>query len=616
MDSTLSNTLIITHNWSNNFQNLKFFCSFLFPFFFFFLRMRVESEIPPLNSNNSIRLVSFNINGYKTLSHYHPWNDLGNLSEIFNYLKADIITFQELKLQRSDIDRSIANIKGFHSFISIPRIKRGYSGVGVFIKSTRNDLKAIKAEEGITGYLDISNDSSMTYRKIWDRDGDLGLAIGGYTDNIIDWKEGCKLDSDGRTVIVELNSGLVIISVYCPANSMGTEEEEMRRCLFLQVLFQRAENLIKMGKHVIIMGDINVAPSLIDRDDTINIGLKDNSLVNPKIGSFEKANKIMTLNFRSETLARSILNDYLYDFNEFDSIKNKDKILFDLGRYKNIDRLKMYTCWNTLKNNRPMNIGSRIDLFLASECVKNETENCDIWSFLYGSDHCPIFCDLNTKNLKRRESIEIKANIKHFEAVSYYGLGTTKSIDSFFKFKSKPKSIEVKNENNSNVVNQLLSVDKKRPVTVPTYTSRKKQKGQSTLAGLVIQREKEKSDANEMQNSLFVPESDEEDCNNGDIAYQDEKYEDNKSVKQSSINASTFNEILALNNYHSVPECQHKEPSILRTTRNGPNTGRKFWCCSKPSKNSTWNSNQIGNNEREKENSDDFSCGFFKWAQK
>jgi AP endonuclease-2 len=631
------------------------------------MTLNVEGKIPDIPSLQSLRLVSFNINGFKTLNHYHPWNDLNNLSDIFNYLKADIITFQELKLQKFDINKSIANINGYHSFISIPQTKRGYSGVAVFVKSKINNnndhdnfIKVIKVEEGITGYLSVSSKDNLTYRKIWEKDGETSLAIGGYSDNIIDWKEGLKLDSDGRCILIELNNNIIIISVYCLANSMGTEDEEIKRCLFLSTLLKRVENLQKMGKHVIIMGDINVAPSLIDRDDSMNIGLKSNKLIMPTANDkslwFEKINKNEVLNFRNETLSRQILNDYLYDFNDFDEEKNKQKILFDLGRLKNLNRLKMYTCWNTLKNNRPLNIGARIDLFLSTFEISKNVEYCDIWSFLYGSDHCPIFCDINISNFK---TSDIKPNIKHFEAVNYYGLGTTKSIDTFFKFKSKPRNEpETKSETEITTTTEIkktmlmsktgiqLPTPKinKRSTTVPIYTSRKKQKGQSTLTALVSQMKEAKSESTFISSSLFVAESEDEDeAENGNGNENDDENinkdaqnrntntnknnctlpTESDSIKR-TLTSSLFNDILNNASLSSAPQCDHREPCVLRTTKKGVNAGRKFWCCAKPSRNDTWTHHDSEHDntkhrsiiDNNRDNNKNFSCSFFKWAQK
>lgn len=195
--------------------------------------LSVDGTIPSHDTDTTLRLVSFNINGYKTLNHYHPWNELSTLAEKFHYLQADVITLQELKLQKSDITRSLASVEGYHSFITVSKGKLGYSGVGVFVRNDRpNVFKVIKAEEGITGYLNVNGQGTQTYRKVFQSEGPDGLAIGGYTDNLTDWKQALKLDNEGRCIVVELNINLVIISLYCPANSMATEEEKRKDVCF------------------------------------------------------------------------------------------------------------------------------------------------------------------------------------------------------------------------------------------------------------------------------------------------------------------------------------------------------------------------------------------------
>lgn len=588
------------------------------------MAINVEGEIPDLPTSECIRLVSFNINGYKTLSHYHPWNTLNKLSEIFTYLKADIITFQELKLQRSDISKDIASVTGFTSFITIPQTKRGYSGVAVFVKNDLHGLKVTKVEEGITGYLNLYNEPTQNYRKKWDLEGESGISIGGYTDNLVDWKEGQRLDSNGRCIVVELNNKMVIISVYCPANSMGSEVEEQDRCLFLETLFKRAENLQRMGKNVIIMGDINVAPSLIDRDDVINEGLKEGTLrlLKNRDADFELVNKEKVIEFRNSTPARRILHDYLYDYNEFDKEKNKEKILYDLGRSRNRKRLKMYTCWNTLLNNRPMNIGSRIDLFLGTKTIEENIQDCNIWSFLYGSDHCPIYCDINISDTDMKDQ---KPKLKHFEAMSYYGLKTSKSIDSFFKPKpsknateSKPPSPKANSESIT-----------KRSSTTPSYMSRKKQRGQLTLISVLNKKNREREKRN--SGSLFVY-SDEEfnddlgysnssDCNNrnngntnnnnnnigsDNPTLQTETTHEEKSPKLTSLQFAN----MLKENSGVIPRCGHDELCVLRLAKRGSNAGKKFWCCSRPPRNATWAHDHNEDNADESQ----FQCKFFKWA--
>uniref|UniRef100_A0A8H7MYC6 GRF-type domain-containing protein n=1 Tax=Bionectria ochroleuca TaxID=29856 RepID=A0A8H7MYC6_BIOOC len=56
----------------------------------------------------------------------------------------------------------------------------------------------------------------------------------------------------------------------------------------------------------------------------------------------------------------------------------------------------MNTCWDTKKNTRPANFGSRIDYVLCTNGVKSWAEYADIQEGLMGSDHCPVFFRLSS----------------------------------------------------------------------------------------------------------------------------------------------------------------------------------------------------------------------------
>jgi AP endonuclease-2 len=92
---------------------------------------------------SSLRIVSWNINGLSTIVHYHPWNkspapfkvvtpfSLANGQALLEQFDADIVCFQEHKLQRKDITLEMANIPGFDGYYSFSKVKKGYSGVGL-----------------------------------------------------------------------------------------------------------------------------------------------------------------------------------------------------------------------------------------------------------------------------------------------------------------------------------------------------------------------------------------------------------------------------------------------------------------------------------------------------
>jgi AP endonuclease 2 len=171
----------------------------------------------------------------------------------------------------------------------------------------------LKAEEGLTGQL--KSPSGVTYENLPESD-----RIGGYPTSLTSI-EALDLDSEGRTVIVELEQ-FVFISVYCPAVTIA--ERVTFRDRFLVVLEERVRNLIACGKSVIIAGDINVCREPIDTADPVGAARRTES------GVFE------------DTPSRKWL-DRLLDSNT--------GILIDTGRHFHPDREGMYTCKSLLSLN-------------------------------------------------------------------------------------------------------------------------------------------------------------------------------------------------------------------------------------------------------------------------
>lgn len=450
----------------------------------------VSMQIPPKESISTVRYVSFNVNGVKTVFNYSPWNKLAHqdLNGLFQYMHADIITLQELKLSPLNLSSTvpyIGHLEHYRSFISLPRVKKGYSGVGLFIRvpnhddppAVRNHLTVIKAEQGISGYLE---EDKVAYRDLKDN-------IGGYQEDL-DRPLGLLLDSEGRCVVVELACNLVIFALYCPANSMGTEDGEKFRLAFLKAVFDRSRNLTKQGKQVMIIGDINVSLDLIDHADTINELQKDkvitpNSMLTGP--TFETSNYEQCVAFKTSTPARTLINSTVWStlHQEIGQKNNDDEhpFLFDTTRYCQGRRMKMYTVWNTLTNSRSVNYGSRIDLCLIS-CPKllASISQADIWPSILGSDHCPIATDFD---LTQEEEIVLPPSNKlAFEAKNFFKLTKPRDISALFGSATKRQKTD-SNSTSLSTTEVTTSTDKKLELDTRTlagtskstliYTSRK-----------------------------------------------------------------------------------------------------------------------------------------------
>lgn len=517
---------------------------------------------------NQVRLVTFNVNGLRTLFQYHPFSRMnGSLAQAFDYFQADVITFQELKTDKLAVTKW-GKVDDFYSFISIPVNKKGYSGVGCWIRIPKNDdplsqkLCVLKAEEGITGILSIKNGKVETsYRD------DPEQGIGGYNSlGLEDDKEALELDSEGRCVMVELSSNLIIISVYCPANSSQTEEGERFRLKFLNVLFRRIRNFHKMGKEVVLMGDINVSRDLIDHAESLEqLGIKIKDLNGGKAiekNHFELAEEFI---YNPGRIPRRIFNQMLAD--SIIPSLSQHGILVDTTRYiQGRNRLKMYTVWNTMKNSRPANYGSRIDFILVSIGLKASITNANIWTNVMGSDHCPVFADITIPCILPQGTV--KAPIPKFEARYRYQLNQGSILDMFSKSRTGASIVRGSMTNGKSQMKVL-----KKPA---------KPKSKIDSFFKVVETTKRKK-TSEIKKSLHEKELD----------------------TTLNIQASSNSRTVTLNTLDSLAEvfgkpplCKHGEEAILKTSKTSSNPGKKFWTCKRP---------------RGDSNDTHSSCGFFQW---
>ncbi|KAH7037482.1 DNA lyase Apn2 [Microdochium trichocladiopsis] len=315
-----------------------------------------------------IRITSWNVNGIRNPFGYQPWRETRSFESMFDILEADIVVMQELKIQRKDLRDDMVLVPGWDVYFSLPKHKKGYSGVAIY---TRNSVcSPIRAEEGITGCLSAPG-SDIAYRDLPEEQQIGGYPRPGQLPGEID---DVALDSEGRCVILEFPA-FVIIGTYSPANSDGTRDDF--KVSYLEALDVRIRNLVAMGKQVVLTGDLNVVRDPIDT-----------------AGLHERLRKEgMTMDDYFSMPSRRIFHQLLIGGKvKGGRDESREKpILWDLGRLFHPDRQGMYTCWDTKKNSRPGNFGSRIDYVLCSPSMKEWFSDANIQEGLMGSDHCPVF---------------------------------------------------------------------------------------------------------------------------------------------------------------------------------------------------------------------------------
>ncbi len=171
----------------------------------------------------------------------------------------------------------------------------------------------------------------------------------------------------------------VLIGLYSPATRDETRTEF--REAYQDAIDVRVRNLVAMGKQVFLCGDLNIVRSEMDT-----------------AGLAERLRKEgMTLHDFLSLPSRRFLNHLVFGgriHGERD-VGRDEPVLWDICREFHPTRAGMYTCWETRKNARPGNFGSRIDYVLCSSAIKDWFIDSNIQEGLLGSDHCPVYATIS-----------------------------------------------------------------------------------------------------------------------------------------------------------------------------------------------------------------------------
>lgn len=158
-----------------------------------------------------MKLVSWNVNGLRAAA------KKGFLEWLYE-ASPDILGLQETKAEAEQLPEEVRNPKGYHSFFSHSKGRKGYSGVALYSK-----VKPDKVEYGI------------------------GIP---------------KFDDEGRIVIGHFGD-LVVLNVYFP-NGGGGPERLKYKLEFYDAFLRYIEKLRKKGHKVVFCGDVNTAHEEVD----------------------------------------------------------------------------------------------------------------------------------------------------------------------------------------------------------------------------------------------------------------------------------------------------------------------------------------------------------------
>ncbi|CAK6963881.1 DNA-(apurinic or apyrimidinic site) lyase 2 isoform X1 [Scomber scombrus] len=312
-----------------------------------------------------MKVVTWNINGIRTFR--------GGIKKALDSLDADVICVQETKVTRDLLDERTAIVDGYNSYFSFSRGRSGYSGVATYCKDSATPFAA---EEGLTGLL--TNHAG---------------AVGCYGDHTeFSNEELQQLDNEGRAVITQHKvmcqnkiQTVSVINVYCPRADPEKPERKQFKLQFYKLLQCRAEEILKDGSHVIVLGDVNTSHRPIDHCDPSDID------------GFE------------ENPGRKWLNGFLHGCRQ-EKERNEEEPdeapevtdtahsgkFMDTFRYFHPTRTNAFTCWSTLTGARQTNYGTRIDyIFADCQLAKEQFVAADIMPEVEGSDHCPVWGKLS-----------------------------------------------------------------------------------------------------------------------------------------------------------------------------------------------------------------------------
>ncbi|GAA5823223.1 hypothetical protein JCM5353_005124 [Sporobolomyces roseus] len=300
-----------------------------------------------------MRIVTWNVNGIKTLLQYHPWNKKKTYEGIIEDLGGDITCIQEAKITRAQMEKGMACMNNYDSFFSFfRRTVRGIHGTAIFTK--RDVVVPIKAEEGIGSAL---LPATMTGPE----------RIGGYplsSDVDLDYNAMKDLDAEGRTTVIDVGM-FVLINLYCPNET--NEERLIFKNSFNAMVDRRVRGLIKQGREVIVVGDLNICASNLDTAEP------------------DQRAKTQGLEEFTDHPPRKWLKEFT----------GPDGPMVDTTRDQHPDRKGMFTCWNTKIDARPSNYGTRLDYILVTPGLLPWLKDADIQRDVVGSDHCPVYLDFH-----------------------------------------------------------------------------------------------------------------------------------------------------------------------------------------------------------------------------
>lgn len=236
-------------------------------------------------------------------------------------------------------------------------IKKGFMD---FFNDVDADIFCLQETKLSAGQLDLELEGYHQYWNYAEKKGYSGTAVFTKEEPIhvsygIDMEEH---DKEGRVITCEYED-FFLVTCYTPNSQRGLARLDYR--MEWEEDFRKYLNMLDQVKPVVLCGDLNVAHKEID-------------LKNP---SSNRKNA----GFSDEE--RSQFQNLL------------DAGYTDTFRHLYPDAADRYSWWSYITKARERNAGWRIDYFVVSDRLADAIVEADIRDDIFGSDHCPVYLELD-----------------------------------------------------------------------------------------------------------------------------------------------------------------------------------------------------------------------------
>lgn len=305
------------------------------------------------------RICTWNVNGIRSRR---------NLCDVFKDVAADVFCIQETKIQKEQVDESLAFVNNrYESCFAIPK-QIGFKG--------RSGCATYYVESARPNHIELGLLDEETCSDDW-KSHCLTLSD---TNSLDDLR---LLDSEGRVIVTshqfqftnestdnadDLHT-LHILNIYFPRLDSERADRLEFKDKFNKFVEEKVNFLLRDPlAHVIIGCDLNI--------------------VHKKIDSCEPADKF------DECIFRIWLSQFLAPKEGC-----ADRHMVDSFRVLHPGIKYAYTCWETkILGSRQNNYGCRLDLIMVDSSLVEYIAKVEHLTNVYGSDHCPVL--LTLKNIK------------------------------------------------------------------------------------------------------------------------------------------------------------------------------------------------------------------------